>query len=92
LQAFKSDKDFETAKNHLQAFPIPGLSSPESHTKAAYHYRLWRKHGTTIPKTIDCLIAQAAIEQGIALLHKDKDFELIPTVSKLQIPTPSMLW
>ena len=91
LQGFKFDKEFETAKNHLQAFPILGLNSPDSYIKAAYHYRLCRKHGITIRKTVDCLIAQTAIEHGVALLHKDKDFELISSVSRLQILTPSML-
>jgi hypothetical protein len=91
LQGFKLDKEFETAKKHLQAFPILGLSSPESYIQAAVLYRSCRKHGLTVRNTVDCLIAQTAIDHGVALLHNDRDFELISSVSSLQIFTSATL-
>jgi predicted nucleic acid-binding protein len=35
--------------------------------------------------TIDCFIAWTAIENNLFLLHNDKDFEKIATVTELQI-------
>lgn len=52
---------------------------------AAQLYRLCRKKGLTLRKTADCLIAQTAIEYDVPLLHKDKDFDRIASVSELKI-------
>ncbi|MDF2529848.1 MAG: PilT protein domain protein, partial [Gammaproteobacteria bacterium] len=41
---------------------------------AAEHYFKCRKKGLTIRSTIDCLIAQIAIENDLLLLHNDRDF------------------
>lgn len=88
LQGFKKDREFRLAKRHLLEFPMLGLSDPESYIKAAELYRACRKNGVTIRKSIDCLIAQTAIENQAALLHRDKDFEHIASVSNLQIIDP----
>ncbi|MCK5488248.1 MAG: PIN domain-containing protein, partial [Desulfobacterales bacterium] len=58
---------------------------PELYISAAQLYRTCRKRGITIRKTVDCLIAQTAIEHGVPLLHNDKDFDRIASVSSLQI-------
>jgi predicted nucleic acid-binding protein len=34
-----------------------------------------RALGVTVRKPIDCLIATYCIEEGVALLHRDRDFE-----------------
>ncbi|MBW1790471.1 MAG: PIN domain-containing protein [Deltaproteobacteria bacterium] len=44
-----------------------------------------RKQRITILKTADCLIAQTAIENGVPLLHNDKDFDRIASVCSLRI-------
>ncbi len=49
----------------------------ETFIHASDIYRECRKKGITIRKTIDCLIAAVAIENGLSLLHKDSDFDNI---------------
>ena len=85
LQGFKNEREFEAAKRHLLYLPILDLTNPESYISAAQLYRTCRKRGVTIRKTADCLIAQTAIEHGVPLLHNDKDFDRIASVSSLQI-------
>ena len=41
---------------------------------AAEIYRNLRRRGITIRKPVDCMIAATAIDNGIPLLHNDKDF------------------
>jgi predicted nucleic acid-binding protein len=41
----------------------------------AANYRLPRRRGITIRKTIDLIIGTFCIERGHALLHSDRDFE-----------------
>lgn len=45
-----------------------------SYQAAAQIYFACRKKGITVRSTIDCLIAQIAIENNLQLLHNDKDF------------------
>ena len=42
---------------------------------ATQNYRILRKSGITIRKTIDVLIATYCIENDIELIHNDKDFD-----------------
>ena len=85
LQGFRSDEDFESAKTHLLLFPVYSLQSPDGYLKAAQLYRMCRKKGITIRKTIDCLIAQTAIDHHLILLHQDNDFDKIASVSGLRV-------
>jgi len=88
LQGFKEDRDFESAKSHLLTFPVYSLATPEGYVRAAQLYRKCRKRGLTIRNTVDCLIAQTAIEHRLILLHNDSDFDGIATVSDLRILHP----
>jgi predicted nucleic acid-binding protein len=74
LQGFKSDKDYNTAKNVLSAFPCLSICGEEIAIKSAENYRRLRKKGITIRKTIDIIIATFCIVNDIFLLHNDKDF------------------
>ena len=42
--------------------------------ESARNYRLLRKRGITIRRTIDCLIATFCINHNLPLLHDDQDF------------------
>lgn len=74
LQGFKRDKDFETAKTVLNSFPCFNMLGEEIAIKCAKNYRKLRKKGITIRKTIDVIISTFCIENGLQLLHNDKDF------------------
>ena len=52
----------------------------KSHIAAAAIYSRCRRAGVTPRSTIDCLIAQIAIDNRAALLHNDSDFDTIATV------------
>jgi len=48
-------------------------------------YFLCRKKGVTVRSTIDCLIAQIAIEQDLLLLQNDKDFVNMSPIINLKL-------
>ena len=75
LQGAKNKKEYKILDEYLscQRFFHP-LDSVGSYGKAAWIYLSCRKHGITIRSSIDCLIAQIAIEHDLLLLHNDKDF------------------
>jgi hypothetical protein len=55
----------------------------ESWTEAARIYYDLRRQGLTVRSTIDCCIAQIAIEYQLTLVHNDRDFETIQQVRSL---------
>ena len=75
LQGFKYDKDYKTARELLTSLTVFTLGGQEIAIKSADNFRLLRKRGVTVRKTIDVLIATFCIEKKLPLLHSDKDFE-----------------
>lgn len=60
---------------------------PTDYEEAAVLYRTCRRHGDTVRKLIDCLIAAVAIRGGLAVLHADTDFDVLARHTALQIDT-----
>jgi predicted nucleic acid-binding protein len=85
LQGIRSDRDYREVRASLLTFPILSLKGRDSYIKAAEIYRKCRTKGLTIRSTIDLLIAQTAIENNAELLHNDRDFEAIASVSSLKL-------
>jgi predicted nucleic acid-binding protein len=54
--------------------PVAGLTDYES---AAVLYRACRRAGETVRALTDCLIAAVALRAGLAVLHADRDFEIL---------------
>ena len=83
LQGADSPQDFSKLKDYLatQKFYHP-LDPILSYEQAADMYFNCRRKGITIRGTIDCLIAQIAIEHNLRLLHSDRDFTQMATVNK----------
>ena len=52
----------------------------EGHASAARIYLECRRSGITVRSTVDCLIAQCAIEARLILLHHDEGFKHIASV------------
>ena len=75
LQGFRSDSDYQTAKSLLLGLTVFELLSQGLAVKAADNYRALRRRGTTVRKTVDCIIATFCIERGLPLLYTDRDFE-----------------
>jgi hypothetical protein len=85
FQGIKEDKDFKTVKDYLLEFPVHRPKGTETYLRAAEIYRDCRKKGKTVRKTVDCIIAAICIENGLTLLHKDSDFELIEGCAGLKV-------
>lgn len=77
LQGFKNDSQFKLAKTALESLPYFTLINKETALLAAEHYRVLRKKGVTVRKTIDVIIATFCIANNISLLHADKDFQVM---------------
>ena len=85
LQGAGSEKEYFTLKKYLETQRFYHLRDPiGSFAEAAKIYLDCRKKGITIRSTIDCLIAQTAIENGLFLLHEDSDFDLMGKIIPLK--------
>lgn len=76
LQGIRQEDEFRKTKelfNSIIFLPMPYTVF----LRSAEIYRMLRQKGITIRKSMDCMIASAAIENDIHLLHNDKDFEPI---------------
>ena len=74
LQGFARERDFETALNLFATMAALNLLNPSIAIKSARNYRILRKQGITIRKTVDSIIATFCIENRLPLLHSDRDF------------------
>ena len=88
LQGFRSDDDFEAAKTCLSIIPFREIGGYEIALRSAQNYRLLRKKGITVRKTIDVIIGTFCIFEGITLLHNDSDFEAMVSHLSLKVLTP----
>lgn len=89
LQGTTNNKDFEQVKtlfdNLVHLYPGNYYNVA---VQAAMLYRNLRKHGVTVRKPNDCLIACYAINNDLQLLHDDIDFEHISAYSALKLIKP----
>lgn len=84
LQGFQDEKDFRTAKRLLLNFPFMDMVGQELAIKSAENYRILRKKGVTVRKTIDVMIGTFCIHYNFSLLHDDRDFDLLEKYLKLK--------
>ena len=83
LQGFGSDNDYESAKSYLSALPFYQIGGYQIAVQSAQNYRILRKKGVTVRKTIDVIIGTYCILEGLPLLHDDHDYD--PMVSHLSL-------
>lgn len=75
LQGAKNKKEYTLLREYLNCQRFFHPKEPVlTYEKAAMIYFSCRKKGITIRNTIDCLIAQIAIEHDLYLLQNDKDY------------------
>jgi predicted nucleic acid-binding protein len=77
LLGLTDTKEAKRIAGLLTAFQIVQEPNLGDYAAAANIYRVCRSHGITIRSTIDCIIAQLCLRDGIALLAKDRDFVAI---------------
>jgi predicted nucleic acid-binding protein len=85
LQGFREDRAFRIAREALTSLPI--VESPlrlEVFEEAAQIYRSARRVGLTVRSGVDCLVAACAVRNGLTVLHRDRDFDLLKRVSALE--------
>jgi predicted nucleic acid-binding protein len=86
LQGFRDESAFRIAREAMLSFPI--VESPlgqEIYEHAIDLYRLANRSGKTVRSTVDCLIAACALRHSLTILHKDRDYDAISTVSSLNV-------
>jgi predicted nucleic acid-binding protein len=84
LQGIRNDKEHYKTKAILSELVFLPMTQ-ETFYSAANIYRTCRSRGITIRNSIDCMISAACIQYDVALLHNDKDFDLITSQFNLQI-------
>lgn len=85
LQGFRSDKDHAGVQDILLSYNFVMEDPVPDAIGASNLYRSLKKKGVTIRKSLDCLIAYAAIKNGLPLLHRDRAFNIIAKHTKLKI-------
>jgi predicted nucleic acid-binding protein len=81
LQGAVDERTFREYRSYFRGQPfLQPLDPGESHERAARIYFDCRRKGLTVRSSIDCLIAQIAMEHDVPLLHDDGDFEQIARV------------
>lgn len=75
LQGFRSDQDFDKAKEALEILDCYSICNRQLAVKSAENFRKLKKKGIILRKTTDMLIGTFCIENKIPLLQKDRDFD-----------------
>ncbi|MBW4693839.1 MAG: PIN domain nuclease [Lyngbya sp. HA4199-MV5] len=83
LQGSLNEQEWTLLSTYLETQDYVELTSQSWQAAARIYYDL-RRQGLTVRSPIDCCIAQAALENGLLLVHNDRDFETIAQVRSLQ--------
>jgi predicted nucleic acid-binding protein len=85
LQGVRDAQEFWRVKETFDAFVHIDLAGYALAVKASENYRTLRARGVTVRKTIDTLVATRCIEDGLTLLHSDRDFAPFTTHLGLKV-------
>ncbi|MBD2313047.1 PIN domain nuclease [Desertifilum sp. FACHB-1129] len=82
LQGCRDDREWTLLQTYLQdqEYIEP---TPNSWVAAARIYYDLQRQGLTVRSSIDCCIAQLALDNQLILIHNDRDFETIQRVRSL---------
>jgi hypothetical protein len=80
-----ADRQLAEVRQRLLLLQMLHVGELDTWELAAAVARSCRAHGETIGSQMDCLIAAVAIREGIAVLHTDRDFEVIARHAPLRI-------
>jgi predicted nucleic acid-binding protein len=75
LQGVRDEREARMIEQAFVHYRVVDLVGEAIARESARSYRLLRKQGITVRKTVDCLVATWCIRHGVALLHADRDFE-----------------
>jgi predicted nucleic acid-binding protein len=89
LQGFRDESAHRRARESMLALPV--VESPLADVvflEAVSLYRSARRGGYTVRSSVDCLIAACAIRHDLEVVHRDRDFDAIASVSTLRQRSP----
>ncbi|MBX7258074.1 MAG: PIN domain nuclease [Candidatus Hydrogenedentes bacterium] len=75
MQGIRLDHQRREISSLLLALPQHEMVGFHIAERSAANYRLLRSRGITVRKTIDVLIGTYCAENGLALVHNDRDFD-----------------
>jgi predicted nucleic acid-binding protein len=78
-------KQAQSLREQFDAFDYAWVSDPRDFHEAAHIYRRCRAMGYTVRSAHDCLIAQICLENDLALLTSDRDFQAIAQAVPLRL-------
>ena len=85
LQGARDEREWRTLKRYLVGQRVLATADPlRSHVEAARIYYDCRRRGLTVRSTLDCIVAQTALEKDVPLLHDDRDYDAIQRVRPLK--------
>jgi len=85
LAGARHERGLSASRALLARCELLATESPTDYERAADIYRTCRRGGATIRNLTDCLIAAAALRAGAAVLHADRDFDVIARFAPLEI-------
>ncbi len=81
LQGARDPASYDRLQSYFSGQRFVYFDQPlASHAAAARLYLDCRRRGVTVRSSLDCLIAQCAIESDLILFHHDRDFRNIGSV------------
>jgi hypothetical protein len=80
-----SEERLEQLRRFLARFRLLPLGGLDDWERAASLYRSCRRAGETPRALADCLVASVAIRSGAAVLHLDRDFEVLARHTSLRL-------
>ena len=83
LQGCRGEAEWAAMKRRVEAFELLAMT-PSTWDEAARTYFELRQSGVTIHSSLDCCIAQLAIEHHARLIHNDGDFDRIAVIRPLR--------
>ena len=85
LAGARSSRHLEDLRSFFLRFRLLRLRGLGGYEEAANLFRLCRLGGETVRKMTDCLVAVPAIEASAAVLHADRDFDVLARHTALEV-------
>jgi len=89
LQGIRDPEAHAVAREALLSLPM--VESPmglSTYLEAAELFRSARRAGFTVRSSVDCLIAACAARHSLAVLHRDRDFDVLAKVAPIDVRSP----
>jgi predicted nucleic acid-binding protein len=85
LAGARTDREADLIRGAFYAYELLNAHGLEDYEHAAAIYRACRRAGQVVRRQLDCLIAAVAIREDAAVLHQDRDFDVIARHTGLRI-------